>query len=330
MNVELLIHAIVRQTTILIAQLATAHGVRAPLPHIADQVFGDLVGELDRQGVSRKVSADMFGMGLRTYRRKVQRLRESSTLRGRSLWESVFAFIKETGLAERARIVERFSSDDEEQIKAVLYDLCESRLVMSSGVGSRTIYRATTVEESVGPLRAANEEVDDDLLVALLYREVPLGSKQIAAMIHEEPSTAEARLARLVDEGRIELVEAADEPKYRARALVIPLGAEGGWEGAVFDHFKALVATVVSRLRGNQPTALADCVGGSTYTIEVWRGHPREDEVLGTLRRLRATLSEMRNRVVEAGEPPDGALGRKRITIYLGQSVVEEEADNDD
>src|SRR5215831_19107728 len=77
LNVELLIHAIVRQTTILIAQLATSHGLRAPLPHIADQVFADLVKELDRQGVSRQVGADMFGMGLRTYRRKVQRLRES-------------------------------------------------------------------------------------------------------------------------------------------------------------------------------------------------------------------------------------------------------------
>ena len=69
MTIEPLIHAIVRQTTILIAQLATARGVRAPLAQIANQVFLDLVNELERQGVSRKVSADMFGLGLRTYRR---------------------------------------------------------------------------------------------------------------------------------------------------------------------------------------------------------------------------------------------------------------------
>src|SRR5690349_24364616 len=79
MTVELLIQAIVRQTTILIAQLATTGGTRAPLAHVAHQVFLDLVHELERQGVSKKVSADMFGLGLRTYQRKIQRFAESAT-----------------------------------------------------------------------------------------------------------------------------------------------------------------------------------------------------------------------------------------------------------
>ena len=50
MNVTLLIDAIVRQTTILIAELATASGTRAPLAHTANQVFLDLVHELKEQG----------------------------------------------------------------------------------------------------------------------------------------------------------------------------------------------------------------------------------------------------------------------------------------
>jgi len=49
-NIQILIDSIVRQTTILIAQLATAGGARAPLAHIANQVFLDLVRELDEQG----------------------------------------------------------------------------------------------------------------------------------------------------------------------------------------------------------------------------------------------------------------------------------------
>src|SRR5689334_16034848 len=85
MNVPLLIDSVVRQTTVLIAQLATAGGVRAPLASVANQVFLDLADELNAQGVSRKVSADMFGLALRTYLRKIQRLRESSTEGGRSL-----------------------------------------------------------------------------------------------------------------------------------------------------------------------------------------------------------------------------------------------------
>ena len=60
-----LIDAIVQQTTLLIAQLATSAGIRAPLAHIADQVFLDLANEIEQQGVSRKVVADMFGLALR-------------------------------------------------------------------------------------------------------------------------------------------------------------------------------------------------------------------------------------------------------------------------
>src|SRR5689334_17368653 len=117
MNVELLIHAIVRQTTLLIAQLATGGGVRAPLSQVADQVFLDLVSELERQGVSRKVSADMFGMGLRSYRRKIQRLTESSTERGRSLWEAVLEHVRGSGPVSRLELLERFVRDDEAQVR---------------------------------------------------------------------------------------------------------------------------------------------------------------------------------------------------------------------
>jgi hypothetical protein len=42
MRTYLLIDAIVRQTTLLIVQLATAGGFRTTLAHIADQVFRDL------------------------------------------------------------------------------------------------------------------------------------------------------------------------------------------------------------------------------------------------------------------------------------------------
>ena len=92
METRHLIDAIVQQTTLLIAQLATSAGIRAPLAHIADQVFLDLAREIEQQGVTRKVVADMFGMALRTYQKKVNRLRASVTRREQTLW------------AERARV----------------------------------------------------------------------------------------------------------------------------------------------------------------------------------------------------------------------------------
>src|SRR5262245_28105850 len=104
MHASLLIERVVRQTTVLIAQLSTAAGIRAPLANIADQVFLELSREIEAQGVARKVAADMFGLALRTYQRKVQRLAESATQRNTTLWEAVFQHIRENDGIARARL----------------------------------------------------------------------------------------------------------------------------------------------------------------------------------------------------------------------------------
>src|SRR5688500_14600142 len=94
LNVHLLINGIVQQTMVLIAQLATAGGIRAPLAQVADQVFADLTGELARQGVKKKVIADMFGMALRTYHRRERAIAESQTEAGQTVWDAVLDYIR--------------------------------------------------------------------------------------------------------------------------------------------------------------------------------------------------------------------------------------------
>ena len=322
MTIELLIHAIVRQTTILIAQLATARGLRAPLAQIANQVFLDLVAELERQGVSRKVSADMFGLGLRTYRRKIQRLSESSTERGRSLWEVVLEYVKTQGLVTRREVLTRFSRDDERQVRAVLHDLCESQLVFSAGFGANTTFRAASEEELVALQQRRGAEGADELVMALMYREAPLTAKDIAGRAQVDAGTIESALARLVDAGRVERIEHEGTTLYKAGGLVIPLGAPVGWEAAVFDHYKAMVTTVISRLHENHPPEFVESVGGSTYTIDVWDGHPLADEVYKTLARLRAELSDLRTRAQQFdAEQPESF---NRAVIYVGQSLTAE------
>src|SRR5262245_26811669 len=88
METKHLIEGIVQQTTILIAQLSTAAGLRAPLAKLADQVFLSLARELEAQGVTRKVAADMFGLALRSYQLKVSRLTQSASESERTLWEA--------------------------------------------------------------------------------------------------------------------------------------------------------------------------------------------------------------------------------------------------
>ena len=48
MQAQVMIDAMIRQQTILIAHLATAAGMRAPLAHIADQIFLEISKELRR------------------------------------------------------------------------------------------------------------------------------------------------------------------------------------------------------------------------------------------------------------------------------------------
>lgn len=328
MTIDLLIHAIVRQTTILIAQLATSRGVRAPLAQIANQVFLELVNELERQRVSRKVSADMFGLGLRTYRRKIQRLSEGSTERGRSLWEAVLEYLRTHNAPTRLEVLRRFSNDDETQVKAVLHDLCESQLVFTSGTGPTTTYRVASDAELAAMQQGNGTDGLDDLLIAIIYREGPLTIDEITQRGKLSAEKLEAILNRLLSEGRIERLERDGQLLYQATRLVIPLGATAGWEGAVFDHYKALVSTLICRLR-EHPVAskLSDRIGGSTYTIDVWPGHPLADEVYGSLQRFRAELSDLRARAVKVNHEQGVPEVHDRVVIYVGQSLVSEGKD---
>jgi hypothetical protein len=142
-----LIDAIVHQTMVLIARLSTAAGVRSPLGHIEDQVFTGLVDALNQQGVSNKVIADMFGMALRSYRQKVQRLAEAAPSAWTTLWTAVQAFLAEREWSTRDEVLRRFKHDDEISVRGILHDLVESGLVIRSGARGDTRYRAASGEE---------------------------------------------------------------------------------------------------------------------------------------------------------------------------------------
>ncbi len=330
MTLELLIHAIVRQTTLLIAQLATSGGARAPLAQVANQVFLDLVRELERQGVSRKVSADMFGLGLRTYQRKIQRLSESSTDQGRSLWVAVLDFVQAHATVSRADVLNRFAGDDEVQVRGVLHDLCESRLVVATGSGPSLAYRAAS-EEELGSGGHRAEDGLEQFLWALIYREGPFSVEGLAERTQLDAAELEGWLGRLVDAGRIERNDEADPVTYHASSLVVPLGSSVGWEAAVFDHFKAMVNTIGGRLRtARTGPKLADRIGGSTYTLDIWPGHPLEDEVYDSLKTLRGALGNLRERVERFNNDRELPENHTKVVMYVGQCPIPQGNGSDD
>ncbi len=322
MTVELLIEAIVRQTTILIAQLATSGGSRAPLAQVADRVFLDLVHELERQGVSRKVSADMFGLGLRTYQRKIQRFLESSTDRGRSLWVAVLDYVERATNVTRAEVLVKFASDDESQVRGVLRDLCESGLIEASGTGSRLSYRLRSEEELLRLRQAQSNDGLDELLWALIYREGPITLAELKKT-HVDVDELEPALGRLLAAGRVEQ-SSADGP-YTARSLVLPLGSTVGWEAAGFDHFKAVVNTVARRVgMDRKRPELADRVGGSTYTLDVWPGHPYAEQAYETLKKLRSQLTQLRDEVERYNADHPVPERYTQVLMYVGQCLIEQ------
>jgi len=328
MTVELLIEAIVRQTTILIAQLATSGGARAPLAQVADQVFLDLVHELERQGVSRKVSADMFGLGLRTYQRKIQRFLESSTDRGRSLWVAVLDYVSQAASVTRAEVLMQFASDDESQVRGVLRDLSESGLIAASGNGPRLSYRLTSDEELQRLRQAQSNDGLDELLWALIYREGPCSLADLRS-VHVDVEELEPALARLLAAGRIEQPD--PQGPYTARTLVLPLGSPVGWEAAVFDHFKAVVNTVTRRLgMSRKSPELADRTGGSTYTLDVWPGHPYADQAYETLRQLRSQLGDLRDQIERYNADNPVPERYTQVLMYVGQCLIEQGEDDAD
>lgn len=324
MNVQVLIDSIVRQTTVLVAQLATSAGARAPLAHVANQVFLELVKELKDQGLGNKVIADMFGLALRTYHARVRRLSESKTYSGRSLWDAVLEYVQGSGTVLRAEILRRFQHDDEATVRSVLRDLVDSGLLFRTGRENATSYRALGPESSEELVAERTNDASANLVWVAVHRFGPAPEGELARLVTVSGEELRAALERLLNEGRIEVLEEGGERSYRSGRCVIPVGAPAGWEASVFDHFQAVVTAIVSKVRqGRLAARHDDAVGGSTYTYDVWRGHPHRDEVLGFLRDVRAKAVALRLKVEAYNEEAGpGAAEPERVIAYVGQAVL--------
>ncbi len=328
-----LIGAIVRQTTVLLAQIATgtAPGERATLAQTADQVFTSLVSELRAQGVGRKGIADMFGLTLRTFHHRLSRATESRTERGTSLWDALLAFLEERGSASRPQILERFRADEDRLVRGVLRELVDAGLVFRSGTGAGAFFRIARPEEVPGSATDDSLERLASLLWVAVKRAGPIATRALADLVPASEGEIERALAHLVRTGRVEERRSDSEVAYFAEEFVIPVGSTAGWEAAVFDHYQALVTTITTKLRiAGRRSAAEDWVGGSTYSIELDRDHPLFEEVVGFLRSTRERAVALRRRVSETdraeGRPPKRGV---KVVMYVGQTVLGLEGEDD-
>lgn len=328
MRSQVLIDAIVRQTTVLIARLSTAEGARSPLGHIANEIFSGLVAELENQGVSKKVIADMFGMALRSYRQKVQRLGESATSRGVTLWSAVQSYLADRESATRREVFDRFKYDDEVSVRGILNDLVESGFVIRSGRGDETSYRVAT-EEELQDFGANLDGKPGESLAALvwlqIYREGPTTIEQISQMVPVASESIEAAIAALTADGRVSTQVVDGQETFTAGEVLIPIGEAAGWEAAVVDHHRTVSNAIAAKITsGSRVSAKSDEVGGTTLTFDLWPGHPKEEEVRKLLAATRSNILPLWDEVSDYNEKNQGQ-GSYQVHFYCGQYVLTED-----
>ncbi len=323
-DTRVLIDSIMRQTTVLIAQLSSAAGSRAPLAHIADEVFLNLSRELEQQGLSRKVVADMFGLALRGYQRRVQRLSESQTDRGTTLWQAVLDLIEGEGPVLRKRVFERFRYDDGNAVGAVLSDLCSSGLVYRTGNGEQTLYAVTQASERETLAQHGTMETTTALVWLELCRSPELATEELGHKLALEENQIRSALETLLADGRVR----RDGARLVAEPLVVPVGSESGWEVAVFDHFQTVCVALATKLNQSAAGARADdTTGGKTVSFEIDDDHPERDAVLGLLAHVRMQVDELWNRV-EAHNRAFPLDRRQTVRFYLGQVEMPREEES--
>lgn len=321
MNTKHLVEGIMQQTTVLIAQLSTAAGIRAPLAHVADKVFVDLAREIEAQGVGRKVAADMFGMALRTYQKRIQRLSESSTVREKTLWQCVLDELQ-AGPVTRRRLRTRFEYDGEREVGAVLNDLVSSGLVYSTGRGDHALFGLTTREAQ----KALCEEDELDALSGLIWLHVhlngPMTPAQVDANFAGSSDAVTGAIESLLRAGTLQKDESG---RLHAQNFMIPVGVEHGWEAAVFDHFRAMVGAIASKLRlGRAQSQQDDVVGGATLAFQVHDQHPHKAAVLALLKQTRHNVNELWSQVRAYNQSnPYPEEDATIVTFYFGQNVTD-------
>jgi hypothetical protein len=321
-----LIDAIVHQTTILIAQISTAAGIRSPLAHVADQIFLELSRELEAQGVTRKVAADMFGLALRSYQKKIQRLAESATYRDKTLWGAVVEHLRVTSGSGKQSLLRHFVREDPNDLAAVLKDLVSTGLVSSTGRGAATFYELASAQARSAMAGEAELESVADLVWLAVYDHQQVERTTLISGLPFDAELSGRAVDALIDDGRIERVrDERGAESLRCTTLVIPVGAESGWEAAVFDHFRAVATAIATKLRlARARSQDGDRVGGSTLSFDIERDHPFEVQVYDLLRRTRADVNALWDQVTEynAAHPVDPER-RVEVTFYFGQTVRE-------
>lgn len=141
MSLEARIESVLREAAAEVARLATAGGARVSLARVTERAFLELASELERQGLTKSVVADMFGMALRTYHRRVQQAGQAQAER-RTVRDAVLELVRESGQVSAHDVQQHFLRQPGELVAGALHDLVHAGLARRTGWGDNAVYRA--------------------------------------------------------------------------------------------------------------------------------------------------------------------------------------------
>lgn len=320
MHIQFLVDDMVRQTTVLIAQLATAAGARAPLARIADQVFVDLANELEAQGVRRKVAADMFGMALRSYQTKLRRIWENQDNSSETIWQLIYGELSKGSLTREALAV-RFRRMDPKQLSATLLDMTQSGVAYCSGKGPQTVYGLTSESDRAQIGLSQSREALGRMIMFLTASDSARTRDELHQQLRTTHDELDEVLSELISEGKITEYEGV----LRSRPFHVPVGDEMGWETAICDHFRAVASTIAAKV-ATRKSAQDDVIGGGTLSFCVHRGHPHAAAVYRLLSETRQRANALWAEVIAYNEEHALPVEGDRVTFYFGQHVVNNDA----
>lgn len=329
MNAQILIQAVIQQATVFVGQLATAGGLRAPLSSVATQVFLDLSTELQNQGVKKNVIASMFGLTLRTYHRRVHELSQSQSVEGRSIWEAVLDYVRQKEPVSAGEIHRRFARDEREVVAGVLSDLVAGGFCYRTGRGGQAVYRLADDADFAQSASRERDVANEYLVWQAVYRNSPLALDSLRSMTRLSDAACQKALDTLLADGRVERV-AGEGEAYTSSRLEVLVGQTQGWEAAVFDHFQAVLNAICAKLaQGENRSGRDDHTGGTTYSLDLWPGHPLEAEVLASLERVRQSMDDLRARLDQVNAAA-GVAPSERLVFYAGQHLQRDRLTGDD
>lgn len=331
MEVSPLILNIVRYTSMLIAALA-ANNRRANIRHIESQIFLEIRNQLTRRlKVCDSVVSEMFGLPYATYRARLspaEREYKDSLCVNNNAWYRLVQYLRKQhdwhlvediikaheNLPPKRRIEERI-------VRGILREMHKLCLVEHKGGLRKDCYYRWS---------GSPEELLDPSLIALIRQHIfrfgPINQEAIQEALGLDHEDVEPILTELLNRQHISKNCDALDCRYTCNGLYLGLPSADTLDAAFLDHYQSMVLALVDKVTGCTDSRLPP-VGGSTYTFELWPGHPCEGRVRELFDRCRRDMSELRRElqniktVMQKGGKTPEQNQYYTLKMYLGQHV---------